>query len=227
MRSSLVTIAASATLLNLASAHSWVELLQNIGNNGSFTGANGYPRGYVDRSQPGFADPDMVNQIEAVGPNPSMCKSTQQGGQPQPGNYASLRSSPGGMVALLYQENGHVTEPENVPGKQANRGTVYIYGTQQPKDNETFYEIHKIWNADGTGGDKRGVLLSTQNFDDGQCYQINGQAISESRQRTSLSNLLPIRKARTCGARTISRFPQMLMLLSHTHSTGFGIGLPS
>ncbi|KAF3760099.1 hypothetical protein M406DRAFT_343683 [Cryphonectria parasitica EP155] len=36
--------------------------------------------------------------------------------------------------------------------------------------------------ADGQGGDQRGRLLAEMNFDDGQCYQINGGNISVDRQ---------------------------------------------
>ena len=123
----------------------------------------------------------MVYLVESNGQKPSMCMQDQQGGLPQTPGAPNLQASPGSMIALLYQENGHVTLPQNQPGKPSNRGTVYIYGTSQPKPNETFHEIHNVWNADGTGGDKRGQLLSTQNFDDGQCYQMNNGDISKAR----------------------------------------------
>lgn len=85
------------------------------------------------------------------------------------------------MIALRYQENGHVTLPQNQPGKPQNRGTVYIYGTTQPKPNENFLDVFNQWNADGTGGDKRGRLIAAQPFDDGRCYQKNGGPIAASR----------------------------------------------
>ena len=72
--------------------------------------------------------------------------------------------------------------PANQPGKPANRGLVYIYGTTQPKFPELFLDVFGQWNANGTGGDKRGRLLATQAFDDGYCYQVNGGNISISRQ---------------------------------------------
>jgi hypothetical protein len=86
------------------------------------------------------------------------------------------------MIALRYQENGHVTEPFNQPRKPENRGTVFIYGTTEASDSDTLLSIHKVWNSEGTGGDERGKFLSTQNFDDGQCYQIYTFNISEARQ---------------------------------------------
>ncbi|KAI4155326.1 MAG: hypothetical protein LQ340_001064 [Diploschistes diacapsis] len=179
----LTALAASTFLVKQASAHSWVEMLRNVANNGTFMGDPGYPRGYFNRSAPGFNDKTMAYQVEQNGANPSMCMGTQQGGLPQTPGAPRLQASVGSMIALLYQENGHVTLPQNVPGKPANRGTVYVYVTDQPHENETFYSIHKIWNADGTGGDKRGKLLTTQNFDDGQCYQKNDGTISTTRQK--------------------------------------------
>jgi hypothetical protein len=86
------------------------------------------------------------------------------------------------MVALRYQENGHVTIPSTQVGKPPNRGTVFVYGTTQPSNSDTLLGIHKVWTPDGKGGDGRGVLLATRNFDDGQCYQVNSQLLSEERQ---------------------------------------------
>ena len=73
--------------------------------------------------------------------------------------------------------------PQNQPGKPANRGSVYIYGTTEPQPDDKFLDIFNQWNSDGTGGNKRGKLLATQPFDDGQCYQINGGNISTERQQ--------------------------------------------
>jgi hypothetical protein len=180
-----------AILLSLSTsqAHSWVEQLSAISPNGTFTGDPGYPRGNVLRTTAGFDDTEMVNLIPPDG-RPTgnvifatdlMCSNTQNIGNQTAGSPA-LAASPGDMIALRYQENGHVTEPWNQPGKPENRGTVYVYGTAQASDTDTFLSIHNIWNAQGTGGDERGVLLATQNFDDGQCYQINNFNISEARQ---------------------------------------------
>lgn len=171
-------------------AHSWVERLNVIAPNGTFIGAAGYPRGNVLRSTAGFSDPEMVNLIPPDGRSTGtailstdlMCKSTQTIGNQTTGS-PSLSASPGDMVALRYQENGHVTLPDNQPGKPANRGTVFVYGTTQPSNSDTLLGIHKVWTADGKGGDGRGVLLATRNFDDGQCYQINSGAISQQRQK--------------------------------------------
>lgn len=110
-----------------------------------------------------------------------MCKDTQT--KPDPEKSRRLQAAAGDFVALRYQENGHVTLPQNALGKAQNRGTVFIYGTSEPSETDTFLAIHKQWNSEGTGGDKRGKLIATQDFDDSQCYQVNGGSISASRQK--------------------------------------------
>ncbi|KAL1903606.1 hypothetical protein Sste5346_000235 [Sporothrix stenoceras] len=186
-------LSALVSLLILVSqpvaAHSWVEQLMSIASNGTMSGAPGYIRGYVSRAMPGFNDgmDDFLippngrptgNEILATD---SLCHPSQT-----VGNYSTdfpmLTVTPGGYIALRYQENGHVTLPDVNPTKPLNRGTVYIYGTTEPADNELFLNVFQNWTADGTGGDGRGRLLATRNFDDGQCYQINSGNISTSRQ---------------------------------------------
>ncbi|KAJ4513137.1 hypothetical protein HRR78_002984 [Exophiala dermatitidis] len=178
-----------ATTAPFASAHTWVEQLMVIAPNGTLVGQPGFARGNVLRGTPGFSDPAMVNLIPPDGrpinqiePTDLMCKSTQTS-QTQTDGSPRLQAAPGSAVALRFQENGHVTLPDNQPGKPKNRGTVYVYGTTQPSPDDSFLAIHRVWNAEGTGGDGRGVLLSTRNFDDGQCYQVNGGQISQQRQQ--------------------------------------------
>lgn len=194
-------LALLALLTTPAIAHSWVEQLMVINPSGSFSGQPGYARNNTLRTAPGFTDLLMVhilpgqgqpsieqrdapspNDVQNVQPTEPMCKKTQQA-QFQSAGSPRLKAAPGDMVALRYEENGHVTLPANQPGKPANRGNVYIYGTTQPKSDDTFLNIFGVWNADGSGGDKRGKLLATQPFDDGQCYQVNGGTISASRQK--------------------------------------------
>ena len=184
------SLVALASLINNAAAHSWVEAMNVIGTNGSYVGATGYPRGFVPQSAPGFNDAKMVNLIPPNGRSTGnqilssdlICKNGSQQQQIQTANYPRLQAMPGANIALLYEENGHATIPQNQPGKPPNRGTVYIYGTTQSQPDDTLLAIHKVWNTAGTGGDKRGKLLSTQNFDDGQCYQINSGPISNQRK---------------------------------------------
>lgn len=182
-------LVAFATFSSFTNAHSWVEQLTTISPNGTFIGAPGFARGNVLRSAPNFGDPLMVYLLPPDGRPASdgilksdlMCKDSQTK-QVQTDGSPRLQAAPGALVALRYQENGHVTLPQNQPGKPENRGNVFIYGTTQPSETDTFLGIHKQWNAAGTGGDKRGKLLATQPFDDSQCYQINGGEISVGRQ---------------------------------------------
>ena len=170
-------------LCSAVSAHSWVEQLRVIGPNGTFTDAPGYIRGFVPRNQSGFTDADDMNKILDPIQGAPLCNQTSQ--QPGPANpaYPRLVASPGSSVALLYLENGHITKPNTPPGKPKNSGTVWIYGTSDPQANQLLSSVHKVWNTAGTGGDKRGKLLSTQNFDDGQCYENNQQPTSLQRQQ--------------------------------------------
>ncbi|KAE8373234.1 hypothetical protein BDV26DRAFT_301271 [Aspergillus bertholletiae] len=168
-----------------AVAHSWVEQLMVIAPNGTFVGSPGYSRGNVLRSDPGYSDTKMQYLVpdgrNEVLPSDLLCKNTQQQ-QVQSEGSPRLQASAGAAIALRYQENGHVTQPGNQLGKPENRGTVYVYGTTEPKEGEKIMDVHKVWNKKGTGGDKRGVLLATRNFDDGRCYQVNGDKISTQRQ---------------------------------------------
>lgn len=171
------------------SSHSWVEQLRLIAPNGTFVGEPGYPRGNILRTDPGFNDPAMTYILppntrpidSGISPSDRICASTQQT-RNQTSGSPRLKAQSGAAIALRYQENGHVTLPDAQPGKPPNRGNVYVYGTTDPRANDTLLAIHKKWNEDGTGGDGRGILLSRQNFDDGQCYQINDDSISTGRQ---------------------------------------------
>lgn len=170
------------------SAHTWIEDMRVISSNGTFTGSPGYPRAFAQR-KPGFSDTAMVYLLppaatatDGITPNDMMCMPSQQ--KPtQSSDSPRLKAAPGDMIALRYQENGHVTLPDTNPGKPANRGTVYIYGTTEPSETEKFLDVHKKWTGDGKGGNQKGKLLATQNFDDGRCYQINGGPISAARQK--------------------------------------------
>ncbi|KAI4134464.1 MAG: hypothetical protein LQ347_001500 [Umbilicaria vellea] len=181
----LVVLAVS---ISFTVAHSWVEELSVINPNGTYVGALGYARGNVKRLD-GDADKLMTNKIPPNGrpegntilDTDPICMSTQQT-MTQSNGSPRLQAAAGSYVALLYQENGHVTLPGNQPGKPDNRGTVYVYGTTQSKPDDTLLAIHKKWNTAGTGGDGRGKLLATQNFDDGQCHQVNESPIAKARR---------------------------------------------
>lgn len=174
-------------------AHSWVEQLNRIAPNGTMIAPEGYQRGYVGRGDPGFKG-DVSDDLWQIPPNDRaagaviyptdlLCAPQQKIGTYTNSKYPKLVTAPGDYVALRHQENGHVTLPATQQNKPRNRGTIYIYGTEKPGSNDTLMSIHNVWNADGTGGDGRGRLLATRNYDDGQCYQINGGDISTSRTK--------------------------------------------
>ncbi|KAJ6442956.1 hypothetical protein O9K51_04135 [Purpureocillium lavendulum] len=182
-RGGLAALLASAVSVSVTvSAHSWIESAYVVGDNGSFVGAEGFPRGYVPRTQPGWSDLQAQNLLPAAGTaaytgDEALNKYPFDASPAHP----MLQARPGDRVAVLHLENGHVTLPQNQPGKPLNRGTVYLYGTDRPQPRERLFDVHLRWNADGTGGDKRGRLLATRNYDDGQCFQDNHQPLAQER----------------------------------------------
>jgi hypothetical protein len=179
-------VLATTLLASLAHAHSWVEALSLLSPNGSFTGNNGYPRGMILRTDPAFVDTNMQWQLPENATsgltNSPICRPSQQTSNYTDSSLPKLEAYSGANIALRYQENGHVTTPWSKAGKPVNSGVVYVYGTSQPKEDDTLLAIHGKWTLDGTGGDGRGRLLTSQYFDDGQCYQINIGYISAERQ---------------------------------------------
>lgn len=177
----LTCVILAITLLSPVSGHSWVESLFAIGPDGKYTGAEGFPRGMVGRGSPEWlanpAPDETMNYLYEKLNNGFLCKDSQRA-QTQSTNYPRLSAFPGGMIALRYQENGHVSFPGNQKGKMPHGGTIYIYGTAEPSPQEQLWDVHKKWNNDGTGGNRKGRLLSSQNFDDGQCYQAGAQSSS-------------------------------------------------
>ncbi|KAI1414857.1 hypothetical protein F5Y13DRAFT_196818 [Hypoxylon sp. FL1857] len=151
-------------------AHSWVEQVRQIDNTGAFTGSIGYPIGYMNRSAPGFNDSLAQNKILNTAANPPVCK-------PKANAYATvnrLTAGPGDYVALIYQENGHVTQPNLTP-RPYRDGIVNVYGTLHHEDSDGINDVLNAWTADGKGGNSKGKLLATHYYDDGQCYQNAGR----------------------------------------------------
>lgn len=170
-----------------AIAHTWLEHLSVIASNGKYVGDLGYPRAYVPRTAGGDSNvhllpPNGSGRTNAILPTDPMCQAAQTLGT-QSANFPSLKAAAKDHVALAYEENGHVTLFKNQPGKPAGRGTVFVYGTKQASNSDTFLGIHRQWNADGTGGDKRGKLLAIQPFDDGRCFQTGSTDVAKSRSQ--------------------------------------------
>lgn len=185
-------LAFSTLFLSGAQAHSWVEQLQRIAKNGTMIEPLGYQRGYVGRDNPVFKG-DISDDLWQIPPNgradgaviydtDTIC-SPQQTTSNYTSQYPQLVTAPGDYISMRHQENGHVSLPATQSNKPRNRGTIYIYGTEEPKADDALLSIHNVWTVDGTGGDGRGRLLATRNYDDGQCYQLNGGDISSSRQK--------------------------------------------
>jgi hypothetical protein len=169
-------------LAHVAASHSWIESASNVADNGTMVGKPGFPRGYIPRTEPGYGDAVPTYLLPANG------QSAYSGEEilnkfPFEANprFPMLEAASGTHIALNYLENGHTTLPENQPNKPRNRGTIFIYGTSIPSEQEKLFDVHLRWNRDGTGGDGRGKLLATRNYDDGQCYQPNGGSLSSQR----------------------------------------------
>ena len=142
-------------------------------------------QGEVSRTSPTFSDDAMTYLLPSSGttflPTDLICKSTQGPGT-QVDLFPPLSAPAGSHIILRFQENGHITLPWNQLGKLTS-GTVSVYATSQPSANDMFSEIHNIWNSDGSGGDGRGYLIASEEFDDGKCYQVNDSPISIARQQ--------------------------------------------
>lgn len=161
-------------VLPLVIAHSWVERVRRLGLNGTMVGDPGFIRGAMSRLDPAFNDLKQQYLLPPPGrdaslgilPSDSICRDSQQTVGQFNASLPPLQASPGDFIALQYQENGHITLPENTPHKPRN-STVFIYSTSSPSKDDRLLSIHRVWNACGTGGDQRGVLLATRSFDDG------------------------------------------------------------
>lgn len=177
-------------------SHTWIEQLSNIAQNGSFY-RFGYPRGFVDKGPDAdfnqnanmWLNPPTDTRINSSNLlcHPSQRTPTQSSGFPR------LQALPGGIVAMRYAENGHATAPGGgfgLVGKPEKGGTVFVFGTRQPHAEEKLVDVLK-WTRDGTGGDRRGLLLTAQNFDDGRCYQLRPELAQANIRKAKTPNPVP------------------------------------
>ena len=65
-----------------------------------------------------------------------------------------------------------------------------MFGTQQPHHDEALCDVLH-WTRDGIGGDHRGLLLTSQSFDDGRCYQLGNGAALETSRKLEVPNPMP------------------------------------
>ncbi|KAK3695057.1 hypothetical protein B0T22DRAFT_348210, partial [Podospora appendiculata] len=171
------------SLLELATAHSWSRQTRRLAPNGTMIGAPGYERHHNDQDL-GVAE-DHISWVMPPNDRPDgkiihlddkIVRPNQRplGDSSYTDQYPMLKVAPGDFVAIQYTENGHVSLPDKTgqPVKPVNRGTVYLYGTtENDLTNANLVDIHLKWTSDGTGGDGKGKLLATRNYDDGQCYE--------------------------------------------------------
>jgi len=108
-------------------------------------------------------------------PSDRICKSTQQEHN-QTQSSPALKAAANNLVALRYQENGHVT----LPGSRAPR-TIYVYGTNLVSLLDKIHQIYKVWDA--SRDDRKRRLIIKRSFDNSRYYQINNGGIFKERQR--------------------------------------------
>jgi len=194
MRVLLAAAIATFGLAPVADGHSWVEQLRNINDKGQYVGNFGYPRGMMAKTDPGYnGDTSMLwllpenteKTVPWIGEDTVLCHPNQRKPEQSKPQYPRLQTAPGQFIAMRYTENGHVSivnDDTNKP-KPEKGGTVFIYGTTEPKEDEKLVNVLR-WTEDGQGGNKGGVLLATNDYDDNRCYEKNSQAISLDRQKS-------------------------------------------
>jgi hypothetical protein len=160
--------------------HSWPERTIRLAPNGTMIGTPGFDRAHVDRATGpqddylippnGRPDGKVIHPDDKI-VKPAKMKLTDSSYTSQ---FPMLNVAPGDFVAIQYAENGHVTiADKTTPLKPVNRGTVYIYGTYETDLSQVnLMDVHLKWTTDGQGGNGKGRLLATRNFDDGQCHEV-------------------------------------------------------
>jgi hypothetical protein len=181
-------IVAALAVAPFASGHTWIEQLRNVNDKGQYVGEYGYPRGMVSKTDAGFDGFAMNFEIPAyqgrlfINESTALCHPKQTKQVQSSDKYPRLQAVPGGFIAMRYMENGHITKPENQKGKPAKAGTIFVYGTTEPKQDEKLVNVLR-WTQDGKGGDGRGTLITMNDFDDGRCYETNGTPENQERKK--------------------------------------------
>jgi hypothetical protein len=186
-------IVAALAVTPVTLGHTWIEQMRNVNDKGKYVGEWGYPRGMIAKTDPGYnGDLSMVYLMPGASDpgNPFitedtlLCHKAQRQQKPATDKYPRLQATPGGYIAMRYMENGHVTLPANQKGKPEKGGTVFVYGTTEPKEDEKLATVLR-WTQDGKGGDARGVLLSMNDYDDERCYEKNDTPVSVERVKAT------------------------------------------
>lgn len=175
-------------------AHSWPEGTIRLAPNGTMVGTMGYDRAHRDRSKgdDSWLIPPNDHRSDGIHADDKLLRPEKRllDQSSYSDQFPMLQVAPGDLVAIMYTENGHVTKADSTnPTKPVNRGTIYLYGTTHSDLSDTnLMDVHLKWTADGKGGDRKGKLLATRNFDDGQCHEAvpdtgDGEGISGYRQQ--------------------------------------------
>ncbi|KAK6338931.1 hypothetical protein TWF696_009732 [Orbilia brochopaga] len=160
--------------------HSWPDDLTCA--SGPFFTDNptkGYIRNFVGR-QSTSVDVDTTYRILQIDSKTPVCPP----GRTSPGQnpaFPKLKATPGDLVRAQYLENGHIWQTlDGQNGPKAKSGTIYWYGTQNPRADRDIASVLK-WTRDGKGGDGQGVLLDTTPFDDGVCIETGHENVQKGR----------------------------------------------
>ncbi|EPS41681.1 hypothetical protein H072_4390 [Dactylellina haptotyla CBS 200.50] len=155
---------------NVVDGHSWVDEL-SCASGPFFTSnpAKGYIRNYVGR-QSTQIDSLTTFRILDLSSKQMVCAPRVQSPGQEAG-FPKLKATPGDLIRASYLENGHIWQTlAGQNGPQAKSGTIYWYGTQNPKADRDIASVLK-WTRDGKGGDGQGKLLDITPFDDGVCIE--------------------------------------------------------
>jgi len=199
-----------AVLVKIADAHSWPERTQRIAPNGTMVGTPGTDRSHAARgSRPEDSIVWLIppnGREKKIHPDDKIARPDQRAltATSYSDKFPMLKVAPGDFVAIQYTENGHVSKAEvGQPTKPVNRGTVYLYGTtNNDLTSANLMDIHLVWTADGKGGDGKGRLLATRNYDDGQCFEaipsIDTEGITSHRMKNLATSGEPLMGGLMC-----------------------------
>jgi hypothetical protein len=170
-----VTVWLLAALSGTAMAHSWPEQTIRLAPDGKEVGKPGADRAHITAGTGDFLIPPNGGD-KVIQPTHKIVREAQ--GPLNDGSYSTefpmLSVAQGDFVAIKYRENGHVSRADKSnPEKPVNRGTVYLYGTtENDLSNVMLMDVHLKWTSDGKGGNGKGKLIATRNYDDGQCHEV-------------------------------------------------------
>ncbi|KAK3903896.1 hypothetical protein C8A05DRAFT_14174 [Staphylotrichum tortipilum] len=165
---------ALAALSGTARAHSWPEGTIRLAPDGAMVGKPGFDRAHVKDGTDDYLIPPNGRE-KVILPDDKLVRENKMKltDASYTAEFPMLSVAPGDNVAIKYRENGHVSRADKSnPLKPINRGTVYLYGTtENDLTSMNLMDVHLTWTADGKGGDGKGKLLATRNYDDGQCHE--------------------------------------------------------